>query len=194
VLCAAATRLAAEHGPAACTARAIATEAGLPLAAVSYYFPDLSVLVGEAVHRVCARWREHATHVARGYSGARPGPGGHAGLADAISRAMLPPGGGSGAAPVDGDARIRPGRSAVVSRYRHLLAAADSPAVTAEMAALRADLVAVVSGMLPRPDTRAADLLVTVVDGAALGAVAEGDPDPAGRVETAVRAALDRLR
>lgn len=194
MLCAAATRLAAEHGPAACTARAIATEAGLPLAAVSYYFPDLSVVVGEAVHRVCTRWREHAQYVADRYCGAPPGADDRARLARAVSTAILPPGRTSGTASVDGGAETLPGRSAVVSRYRHLLAAADSPAAMAEMSSLRADLVAIVSRMLPHPDTRTADLLVTVVDGAALGAVAEGDPDPADRVVTAVRTALDRLR
>lgn len=188
-LCAAATRLAAQQGPAACTARAIATEAGLPLAAVSYYFPDLSVVVGEAVRRVGDRWRAHARDTADRAAASTPID--RTARATAIAAAILPPGEPDGP-PGDAHSPVRlPGRAAVITRYRHLVAAADNAAATAEMADLRSDLVTALRPLLP--DRATADLLVTVVDGAALGAVAEGDPDPARRVVAAVEAALARL-
>lgn len=214
----AATQLASTQGPAACTARAVATAAGLPLASVSYYFADLSVLVAEAVRRVCRNWRDHAQDVAAraGAAGAAraAGAAGPAGdsvratdldrerLALVIAAVILPPrepGSASASVselppPADRAAGAGlPARATVATRYRHLLAAADNPVVTVEMATLRIDLVTVVATLLPPCRAGIADLLVTVVDGAALGAIAEGDPDPARRVVAAVATTLDQL-
>ena len=51
-LVAAAVIVVGEHGPAAFSARAVATQAKLPLGAVSYYFPVLDELLGEALAAV----------------------------------------------------------------------------------------------------------------------------------------------
>lgn len=187
-LCAAAARLAGRDGPSACTARAVATEAGLPLAAVSYYFPDLSVLLGEAIRRVGDDWRAHARRVVAAATDAGPVDTPER-LATVLALAVLPPAGEPDPSP---HPEVLPGRAAVTARYRHLLAAADS-AAAAEMADLRVDLVDILETLLvaSRAAGPSADLLLCVADGAAVGAVAEGDPDPARRVVAALTAALD---
>lgn len=208
-LVAAATRLAADQGPAACTARAIATQAGLPLASVFYYFPDLSVVVGEAVRRVCDDWRRHARNVADALGpapdAAKPTEKKQVSvqarrrLATAIAVAVLPP--ATGDPDGDGPAHRRPlpDRAAVAARYRHLLAAADTHAAAAEMARLRGDLVACIGDILTPIRSGehvgpVADLMLTVADGAAIGALAEGAPDPAAAVVDALVTAVELLR
>ena len=54
-------------GPAAFSARSVAAQAQLPLAAVSYYFPGLDDLLGAAVAVVLRQWIDHGSAVVAGY-------------------------------------------------------------------------------------------------------------------------------
>ena len=171
-LAAAATVVLNDQGPAAFTARAVAAAAGLPLAAVSYYFPRLDDLLAAATDAVLQSWLAHGEEVAA--ATIRRGPGA---AADAIADALLPPG----------------PPAAVLHRYDHLVAAARSPVTASALAELRPALLALVERILS--DTHAAsslspDALLALVDGAAVGALAEGYPDPRQRVRTVVREAL----
>lgn len=56
----AATSLLGETGPTAVTARAVAARAGVPLAAVTYYFDGVNALVHEAAERLVARYLHQA--------------------------------------------------------------------------------------------------------------------------------------
>ena len=60
----AAVAVVGEHGPAAFSARAVAVQAKLPLGAVSYYFPVLDHLLGEALAAVLTGWLAHGESVA----------------------------------------------------------------------------------------------------------------------------------
>lgn len=177
-LIAAAAEVVDRHGPAGFSARAVATAGGLPLAAVSYYFPQLDDLLAAAVDVVLAGWVEHGEAVA-----AELIAGGRVGIdaaATDITRAILPPG----------------PASAVGHRYQHLLAAAGSPVTAAAMARLRDTLQALVNGILRATEVRSglsADAIVALVDGAAVGAIAEGRPDPAERVRDTLRDVLRSL-
>jgi DNA-binding transcriptional regulator YbjK len=171
-LVAAAVAVLSEHGPAGFSARAVATQANLPLGAVSYYFPVLDDLLGEALAAVLAGWLEHGESVARTTKGR-----GIAQAATAIAAAVLPS---------DNPPDIH-------HRYEHLLAAGRNQVAAAAMAALRPELKRLIARILisTRVSTSLTpDALLALVDGAALGAIAEGSADPAGRVRTTLREAM----
>ena len=83
--------------------------------------------------------------------------------------------------------------TAIAHRYQYLLAAADNPVTAAALARLRDSLEQLVKEILRATavqSTLSADALVALVDGAAVGAIAEGRPDPADRVRSTVTEAL----
>ena len=169
---AAATAVLNDQGPAAFTARAVASAAGLPLAAVSYYFPRLDDLLAPATDAVLQSWLAHGEQTAA----ARIGRGTGA-AAEAITDALLPPG----------------PPTAVLHRYDHLVAAARSPVTASALAQLRPALLALVGRILTNTHTTSSlspDALLALIDGAAVGALAEGDPDPRLRIRNVVREAL----
>ena len=169
---AAAVAVVGTNGPAAFSARAVATQAQLPLGAVSYYFPVLDDLLGEALAAVLHGWLAHGMAVATVASGS-----GIDDAATAIAAATLPSG----------------GPDAVRNRYQHLLAAGRNPVAATAMAALRPELEALIARILimTRVSTRLTpNSLLALVDGAALGGIAEGANDPADRVRTTLREAL----
>lgn len=174
-LVAAAATVVHEHGPAGFSARAVAAAGGLPLASVSYYFPRLDDLLAAAVDIVLRDWLTHGETVAKDTRAA-----GRVGIdvaATAIVGAILPP--------------DRP--AAIAHRYQHLLAAAANPVASVAMAALRTGLERLVDDILDTTAVQSplsADALVALVDGAAVGAISEGRPDPADRVRATVREAL----
>lgn len=171
-LTAAATSVLDDHGPGAFTARAVAAAAGLPLAAVSYYFPRLDDLLAAATDAVLRGWIAHGEACAAAVTET-----GRAAAADAVTAALLPPG----------------DPNAVLHRYDHLLAAARSPIAATALASLRPALQELVERILTKTRTTSAlspDALVALVDGAAVGALAEGDPDPRQRVKSVVLQAL----
>ena len=171
-LVAAAVTVVGAHGPAAFSARAVATAAKLPLGAVSYYFPVLGDLLGEALAAVLTGWLEHGESVAAATKGR-----GIAHAATAITAAVLPAG----------------GSEAIRNRYEQLLAAGRNEVAAAAMATLRPQLEALIirilvstrvgSGLSP-------NALLALVDGAAVGAIAEGADDPADRARLTLREAL----
>jgi len=172
-LLAAAVAVVSEQGPAAFSARSVAAQAQLPLAAVSYYFPRSDDLLGAAVAVVLRQWIDHGRTVV-----AAAHDTGVEAAARAITDALLPPG------PAD----------AVRHRYEHLLAAAGHPVSAAAMANLRPVLRGLVVDILSATGTRSlfsTDALVSLVDGTAVGAVSEGRPDPRGQVASALREVLD---
>lgn len=171
-LVAAAVAVLSEHGPAGFSARAVATQAKLPLGAVSYYFPVLDDLLGEALAAVLSGWRTRGESVAAATKGS-----GIAHAATAITAAVVP-----------GDAPV-----AIRNRYEHLLAAGRNPVAAAAMAALRPELETMIARILIR--TRVStqlspDALLALVDGAALGGIAEGADDPPDRIRSTLREAL----
>lgn len=171
-LVAAAVAVVGADGPAAFSARAVATQAKLPLGAVSYYFPALDDLLGEALAAVIAAWLEHGETVAAATKGS-----GITRAATAITAAVLPSG----------------GPDAVRNRYEHLLAAGRNPVAAGAMAALRPELEALIARILISAGVDShltPDALLALVDGATLGAIAEGADEPVDRVRTTVAEAL----
>ena len=171
-LVAAAVAVVGADGPAAFSARAVATQAKLPLGAVSYYFPALDDLLGEALAAVIAAWLEHGETVAAAAKGS-----GTTRAATAITAAVLPSG----------------GPDAVRNRYEHLLAAGRNPVAAGAMAALRPELEALIARILISAGVDShltPDALLALVDGATLGAIAEGADEPVDRVRTTVAEAL----
>ena len=171
-LVAAAVAVVGADGPAAFSARAVATQAKLPLGAVSYYFPALDDLLGEALAAVIAAWLEHGETVAAATKGS-----GITRAATAITAAVLPSG----------------GPDAVRNRYEHLLAAGRNPVAAGAMAALRPELEALIARILISAGVDShltPDALLALVDGASLGAIAEGADEPVDRVRTTVAEAL----
>ena len=175
-LLAAAVEVIAERGPGAFSARAVAAQSGLPLAAVSYYFPQLDDLFGAAVVTVLDGW------LASGQRGAMVEMRSRNGVAAAtvaITAALLP--GGS-------PATIR-------IRYEHLLAAAGNPVAATAMARLRPRLAELIGEILDSTGVSASispDAIISLVDGAAVGAVSEGEAAPRSRVERVLLEVLGR--
>ena len=171
-LVAAAVEVVGADGPAAFSARAVATQAKLPLGAVSYYVPALDDLLGEALAAVIAAWLEHGETVAAATKGS-----GITRAATAITAAVLPSG----------------GPDAVRNRYEHLLAAGRNPVAAGAIAALRPELEALIARILVSAGVDShltPDALLALVDGATLGAIAEGADEPVDRVRTTVAEAL----
>lgn len=171
-LVAAAAVVIADHGPAGFSARAVAKQARVPLGAVSYYFPVLDDLLGEALAAVLTDWLEHGESVAAATKGR-----GITHAATAITTAVLPAG-----AP-----------DAVRTRYEQLLAAGRNPVAAKAMATLRPELEVLIGRILIR--TRVSteltpNALVALVDGAVVGAISEGADDPLSRVRTMLREVL----
>jgi len=171
-LVAAAAGVISTEGPGAFSARAVATAAGLPLAAVSYYFPRTDDLLAEAIGLVLHGWLAES----RAHAALDLGHGIDA-AARALTTTILPAG----------------PPSVVLTRYEQLLAAARNPVTAAALAALRPELSAVVSDVLTSTGVRcpvSPDVLIAVIDGAAVGALSENADDPRAIVTKALRAVL----
>jgi len=174
-LVAAASKVIGRSGPSAFTARAVATAAGLPLAAVSYYFPSLDDLLSAAIGEVVGGWLadgEKGAKAAMSAEGVEP-------AVLAITAALLP--GGS--------------PEAIRLRYEHLLAAGTNPVTAAALAELRPRLASLIREILTGTGVRSAisaDAIISLVDGAAIGATSEGDRTPRSRIEAALREVLGR--
>ncbi|MDM7832226.1 TetR/AcrR family transcriptional regulator [Cellulomonas edaphi] len=142
----AAVALVREGGPAAVSHRAVAARAGASLSATTYYFADLDELLAAAGAELAEQWAAHARAVA-----ARE----RSSAAQALVDAVLPP----------GDDRVLRGH------YEHLAGAGRLPALAGAYARGRAALDAAIAGLgLPWPT----EVLVALVDGAALAALSEG--------------------
>ncbi|UFU05814.1 TetR/AcrR family transcriptional regulator [Ruania halotolerans] len=151
----AAVQVLLEQGPTALTHREVATRAGCSLSATTYYFASLSDLVTAAGTQIVARWAEQAERVADRLEAAAPQ---HTRISAAVEAVLPEP-------------------DQVRGHYEHLAGAGRSEAVAAAYAAGRARVDAAVE-RITGPIGLDAELVVAVIDGAAITALSEGQ-DPA---------------
>lgn len=157
----AAAALVIESGPATLTHRTIAQRADVPLAATTYYFASLDDLVGAAGTRLAERWAVHADAVLAEVAAevAATGMPSVERRCAALVDAVLPAG----------------GSLAVRGHYEHLVSAGRDETLAAAYAAGRAGLdeaVTQVVDLLSIPV--GPEIVVAVVDGAAVSALSEG--------------------
>lgn len=159
-LIAAAGELLREHGFTGVSHRAVARLAEVSLAATTYYFDSLEELLGEAVRYLAERWLSAARAALADLPGELPGP---AQLAAALRRVATPEGG-----------------DAVITMYERYLEAARHPHLRAMIADYDAKLDAMLVEVLRRGGVESsaatARLVLAVIDGAMLRALAEGRP------------------
>lgn len=159
----AAAALVLDAGPAALTHRTIAQRADVPLAATTYYFASLDDLVGAAGSLLAERWATHADGVVAALAAELADGAGE--TADDEHRcavlvdAVLPA----------GDAR------GVRGHYEHLVGAGRDEVLAAAYASGRAGLDEAMTRLVDLLDLPVGpDLVVAVVDGAAVSALSEG--------------------
>lgn len=168
----AAVALLAQRGVGGLSHRAVAQQAGVPLAATTYYFASLDALLEEAVKTLVAQWLDRARAAFDQLPEQLTGP---AVLAEAAVAVALPAG-------LAGDD--------LPAMYDRYLEAGRFPAlrlVVQEYDAALDELLAQVLVRAGHPGERAR-LLLAVVDGAVLRALAEGRPP-----RTAAVAAVEGL-
>jgi len=146
----AATTLLGGAGPTAVTARAVAAQARVPLAAVSYYFDGVDDLLGEAAERLFEAYLGEATALVRD-AGGRP-------WEETLVRVWLDPS-------VDGP---EPGR--VRSTVQQLLAAAGMASLRPALQRWDDALVRLVEEVLRQAgrDTSRTRVLLAALDGLSL--------------------------
>ncbi len=151
-----AAELLRELGPLGVTHRAVAQRVGCSLSATTYYFSGLDDLL-EAAGRVnIARWAGRAEQVAESVE-ARPVPATTSEAVELILAATLPT------------------DEALLGHYLQLVAAAASPPVVHAYRTGRDRLNAAVGRVLARVGSPwSADVVIAVVDGAAVSALSEG--------------------
>jgi DNA-binding transcriptional regulator YbjK len=152
-----------QHGFAAVSHRSVAEHARLPLSATTYYFTSLDDLLAEALSGLADRWHEQARAVIESLPARLAGP---QATADAIvSVATLASMGD--ASPMG-----------VMVLYERYLEAARHPALRGAIATYDQHLDGLVSEILRRAglehDSTSARLVLAVVDGAIMRALAEG--------------------
>ena len=143
----AATTLLGETGPTAVTARAVAAHAGVPLAAVSYYFDGVDELLGEAAERLFKAYLGEATALVRDGDGRR--------WEETLVRVWLDPSVGG-----PDPARVR-------STMQQLLAAVGSPSLRPALGRWDDALVRLVEDVLRQAgrDTSRTRVLLAALDG-----------------------------
>ena len=151
----AAAELILTDGPAGVTHRTVAAAADVPLAATTYYFSGLDELVETAGRLLVERWTAHTREVVeRDDIPVTP-----AGKAERIVDAIGPSG---------DDAAVR-------GFYEHLVAAGRSAALGRAYAGTRNDLDDAVTELLAKLGLDISpQLIIAIVDGAALTALSEG--------------------
>lgn len=189
----AAAALVVEAGPSTLTHRTIAQRADVPLAATTYYFASLDDLVGAAGTRLAERWAVHADAVladltaevtadltaeVRAELTAEVTAGATAGVAEVLGRP------GSVAAVLSLERRcavlvdaVLPagGPLAVRGHYEHLVSAGRDDTLAGAYAAGRARLDEAVTQIVDLLDIPVGpEIVVAVVDGAAVSALSEG--------------------
>ncbi|KQT95753.1 TetR/AcrR family transcriptional regulator [Sanguibacter sp. Leaf3] len=189
----AAAALVVEAGPSTLTHRTIAQRADVPLAATTYYFASLDDLVGAAGTRLAERWAVHADAVLAAVTAevtadltaevtadltAEVTAGATAGVAEVLGRP------GSVAAVLSLERRcavlvdaVLPagGPLAVRGHYEHLVSAGRDDTLAGAYAAGRAGLDEAVTQIVDLLDIPVGpEIVVAVVDGAAVSALSEG--------------------
>ncbi|MDO5710582.1 MAG: TetR family transcriptional regulator [Micrococcales bacterium] len=152
----AAAALLLESGPTAVSHRAVARRAGCSLSATTYYFKGLDDLLQAAGEHNIARWAQRAEQVAERVE-AGPIPMARAETVRSILAATLP------------------SDEALLGHYLTLLAAGGSPPVARAYRTGRARLNAAILRVLRRVGSPlSVELVIAVVDGAAVSALSEG--------------------
>lgn len=152
----AAAALLSEQGPAAITHRAVSERSGCSLSATTYYFDGIDELMAEAAARNIETWIERARAVV-----------------DTVADEELP-------LTDEGRAKVLlaaclPQRTPLDKHYHQLLAASQSPLVTAAYRRGRRHLDEAVGELIERMDIPlTAAQVYAVVDGAAVSAISEG--------------------
>ena len=174
----AAADLLAEDGIGALSHRAVATRAGLPLAATTYYFASLEDLTAQALRLAAGRWRERARSALDALPARLPSRA-------AAARALLEV--------VTGGAE----RGPLLAMYERYLEAGRSPELRAVVVELDRDVVELVAEVLRRgglsADATTARMVLATIDGSLLSALAGGSDDPAGAALPPVRRLLAAL-
>lgn len=190
----AAAALVVEAGPSTLTHRTIAQRADVPLAATTYYFASLDDLVGAAGTRLAERWAVHADAVlaavtaevtaadltaeVRAELTAELTAGATAGVAEVLGR----PGSVAAVLPLERRCAVlvdavlpAGGPLAVRGHYEHLVSAGRDDTLAGAYAAGRAGLDEAVTQIVDLLDIPVGpEIVVAVVDGAAVSALSEG--------------------
>ncbi|MDO5700524.1 MAG: TetR family transcriptional regulator [Bowdeniella nasicola] len=152
----AAAAIIREEGPVAVTHRAVAKRAGCSLSATTYYFTGLDELLAEAGQINIRLWARRAEHVATEVE-RQPVPTTLDGVITVLLRACLP------------------ASEALENHYLQLLQAASIAPVAHAYAAGRQRLDDAIGRVLRRVGIDIApELVIAVVDGAAVSALSEG--------------------
>lgn len=175
----AAVALLAEEGFGALSHRAVATRAGVPLAATTYYFRSREDLVGQAVARAAAAEVDRARAVVAALPDRAMTP---ARVATALV-ALVTPAGGTGA---------------LVGTYERYLQAGRSPALRPAVQGWNAELVGLVREVLRRggcrSDRETASTLLACVDGLLIYLAVEDEADVVAAARKRVRRLVEPLR
>lgn len=152
----AAAAILREKGPAGVSHRTVAARAGCSLSATTYYFTGLDELLAEAGHINIEMWAQRAERVAGEISN-QPRPKTMEDAVATILRACLP------------------ATDTLDTHYLQLVAATASAPVTTAYREGRARLDYAVSTVLDVAGTDLpADIVIAIVDGAAVAALSEG--------------------
>lgn len=175
----AAVRLLSDGGPGAVTMRAVASEAGVPLAATTYYFDDRTALVAAAIEIVAGSHLDAAKALVD--AAVRQPPTSPRGLAGLTTRIVADP----------SDA----GPDAVRALYRRMVPAASESGLATAMAGWDHRVIALLERLLRAcgRDTSLTRQVLAVVDGAVLAALLEFTDDPLRHAVRTVAPALDAL-
>lgn len=152
----AAAEILRESGPSAVTHRAVARRANSSLSATTYYFEGISDLLHQAARANMARWAARAERVAERAESLEH-PISNEELVDLLLEASIPP-----------DENLQ-------AHYSQLISSGDSALVFSAYRTGRSRLNAAVARILGcRGITLNVDLIIGVVDGAAVSALTEG--------------------
>lgn len=152
----AAAEILRESGPAAVTHRAVARRANSSLSATTYYFQGISDLLHQAARANMARWASRAERVAE-RAESLDHPLSNEELVDLLLEASIPP-----------DENLQ-------AHYSQLISSGDSALVFSAYRTGRSRLNTAVARILEcRGLTLNVDLVIGVVDGAAVSALSEG--------------------
>jgi AcrR family transcriptional regulator len=152
----AAAEILRESGPASVSMRTVARRVGASLSATTYYFDSADELLEEAGRVNIALWAGRAEKVAEAVESSPP-PQGPGAAIDLVLRATLP------------------GDSPLLGHYSQLIAAGSSVPVTRAYNTGRGRLNLAVSRVLKVLDIRLpAELVIGIVDGAAVTGLSEG--------------------
>ena len=166
----AAAAILREEGPSAVSHRSVARRVGCSLSATTYYFDGLDDLLGEAGRVNIARWASRAEAVAE-HVEASPVPSSRAAAIEIVLSAGLP----SDEEPM--------------GHYLQLVAAGTSEPVARAYRTGRHRLNGALTRVLEHVGSaRSAELVIAVIDGAAVSALSEGRD-----IRETARAMLDQV-